>query len=234
MNLTLSQTSINSLGLDALVRQVETSGAASLGMSWDVWFAAAADQLESDDSIDARFTDELAEMLGEAEEAITTGYDCGPALRRLVSVYHKSQQSKPLETRWREKAANLGLVQLETRTWDDLHKALDAAAAGRTGLATRWIDAVEETFLAAWDGYEQSDVLASEVTAESVLGHRLLREGVEGWLEALDQFRQEMANVDRATVLARAEVGQRLLVVVQVIEQEAQDCVGLFAAAWTN
>jgi hypothetical protein len=235
MSLTLlDKANTTARGLDVLVRQLELGGVASLGHAWQTWFESAASQLESDDSIDARLTDELAESLAEAEEAIMTGYNCAPALRRLVSLYYRNQQSKPLETLWREKAANLGLVQLETRTWDDLHKALDAAAQGRSALVARWIDKVEETFLAVWESYQQSDILEEEVTAESVLGHRLLREGVEGWLEALSQFRDTLTAVDRAAVLAQAEVGQRLLMVVQVVEQEAQDSVGRFMAAWAN
>ena len=235
MGLTLVQnTNINSKGLDALVRQLESGGVVSLGAGWQHWFYAAATQLESDDTIDAHLTDELAETLSEAEDAITDGYDCGPALRRLVSLYYRNQQNKPLETLWREKAAALGAVQLDTPTWDDLHKALDAADAGRLSLVARWIDKVEETFLAAWEGYEGSDILEDEVTAESVLGHRLLREGIEGWLEALADFRQTLGAVDSRDILAKAEAGQRLLLVVQVIEQEAQDSVGRFMAAWAN
>ena len=235
MSLTLLDKANNTTrGLDALVRQLELGGVASLGFSWQSWFEGAAAQLESDDTIDVRLTDELAESLAEAEEALTTGYDCAPALRRLVRLYYRNQQGKPLETLWREKAANLGLVQLETSTWEDLHKALDAATAGRLDLVARWIDKVEETFLAVWESYQQSDILEQEVTAESVLGHRLLREGIEGWLAALAQFRATLTAVDRAAVLAQAEVGQRLLMVVQVIEQEAQDSVGRFMAAWAN
>jgi hypothetical protein len=234
MSLTLTQTITTNRGLDALVGQLESGGVFSLGLSWQTWFQNAAEQLELDDSIDPRLTDELAETLAEAEEAITSGRNSAPALNRLVSLYHRNQEGKPLEQRWREKAAGLGLVQLETRTWDDLHKALDAAEAGRLSLVGRWIDKVEETFLATWDGYEQSDVLEEEITAESVLGHRLLREGVEAWLEALALFRDTLGNLDRAGILALAEEGQRLLIVVQVIQREAQDSVSRFVAAWSN
>ncbi len=223
-------------GLDALVSELETSGLCSLGLSWQNWFQRAVEQLETDDSIDARLTDELAESLAEAEEAIADGCDSGPALRRLISLYHRNQESKPLELRWREKAASLGTIQLESRTWEDLHKALDASAAGRLAVVSRWIDKVEETFLAIWEGYERSDVLQEEITLESVLGHRLLREGVEGWLEALASFRESLDNFNlkRTAILTQAEAAQRLLMVVQVIEQEAQDSVGRFIAAWSN
>lgn len=235
MSLTLlDNVSTSGRGLDALVSQLEKGGVFSLGLGWRGWFENAALQLETDDTIDARLTDELAETLAEAEEAMVAGLNSQGALNRLVSLYYRNLESKPLEQRYREKAAGLGAVQLETRSWSDLHKALDAAEAGRLGLVTKWIDKVEETFLAAWDGYEGSDILEQEVTAESVLGHRLLREGVEGWLEALATFRDSLGSVDRAAVLAQAEVGQRLLMVVQIVEQEAQDSAGRFMAAWQN
>lgn len=233
MSLTLIENRTNA-GLEALVRQLEEGGAGSLGSGWQAWFEAAAEQLETDDSIDARLTDEFAETLAEAEAALLGGWNSGPALNRLVSLYYRNLHSKPLEQRWRARAEGLGMVQLETRSWLDLHKALDAAVAGRLGLVRKWIDNVEATFLAAWESYEGSDILEAEVTIESVLGHRLLREGVEGWLEALAIFRDSLGQVDRAAILAKAEIGQRLLIVVQVIEQEAQDSVSRFMAAWQN
>lgn len=234
MSHTLTPTVATSRGLDALIGQLESGGVSLLGRSWSAWFQSAAEQLECDDTIDPRLTDELAESLAEAEELIRSGRNSAPALNHLLSLYRQAQEGKPLEQRWREKAAGLGLVQLETRTWEDLHKALDAAEAGRLSLVGRWIDTVEETFLATWDEYEQSDVLEEEITAESVLGHRLLREGVEAWLEALALFRANLGHPDRTGILALAEEGQRLLVVVQVVQLEAQDSVSRFVAAWSN
>ena len=141
---------------------------------------------------------------------------------------------KPLETRWREKAASLGMVVLQTKTWNDLHKALDAAEAGRHALVLRWIDTVEEAFLASWESYEGGDVWEAEVTTEAVLGHRFLQEGIEGWLAALAEFRDTLGQLSRTSILALAEEGQRLLVTVQLNEQEADDTVGRFLAAWSN
>ncbi len=152
-----------------------------------------------------------------------------------LNTTKKPAQGLALETVWREKAQNLGLAQLETTTWEDLHKALDAAAAGRGTLAAKWIDLVEEKFLSTWESYEGSDVLEREVTAESVLGHRFLQEGLEGWLASLDTFRDGLSTgVDRSEVLSLAEEGQRLLMTVQIIEQEALELTERFMAAWAN
>ncbi len=146
-----------------------------------------------------------------------------------------ANRSPHLETVWREKAQNLGLAQLETSTWEDLHKALDAADLGRLTLVSKWIDLVEDSFLATWESYENSEVLEHEVTAEAVLGHRFLLEGVEGWLAVLADFRENLqAGVNRSEILAAAEVAQRLLIVVQIVEQETQDVADQFMAAWAN
>lgn len=138
-----------------------------------------------------------------------------------------------LESKLRGRAAGLGLVQLDSEHWNDLHLALDAAAAGRQAAVLRWIDVVEETFLKSWDSYEQSSVLESEVTRESVVGHLLFLEGVEGWLEALAQFRDSVHRPDRSAILSRAEQGQRLLIAVQELSRE-EDVTTRFLAAWSN
>lgn len=141
-----------------------------------------------------------------------------------------------LEATWRERADSLAPSQLEGSLWSDLHKALKAACEGRCSLAARWVDSVEEHFLAIWDSYEESDIWESEITSESVLGHRLLQEGVEAWLSALCTFRTALdrGRIVPQAVLEDAEIGQRLLIAVQLREAETQDCVSHFLAAWAN
>ena len=229
MELTLANPQSN--GLDTLVGQLENGGLFSLGGSWQAWFDGALSQLESDDSIDAALTDEMAECLDEALEAITLGSTCQPALNRLVSLYHRNQASLPLEAKWRRRAANLGAVQLESTTWEDLHVALDAAQSGRLAPVATWLEAVEQTFLSSWESYEQGDVLEDEITTESVLCHRFLMEGTELWLEALAIFRDSLGGpIDRAAVLQAAEAGQRLLILVQLLDQEAEEAMERFFA----
>ncbi len=226
MSLTLVN---NQNGLDNLVGQLEKGGLFSLTGSWKAWFDAAVAQLETDDSIDSRLTDEMADCLGEAEEAITQGYNCQPALNRLVSLYHRNQDSLPLELKWRRRAAGLGAVQLDSATWEDLHLALDAAQAGRIAPVPKWLDAVEQNFLTSWESYEEGDVLEEEITTESVLCHRLLMEGTELWLDAIATFRDSLGgSIDRDSVLELAEAGQRLLILVQILDQEAEEATDRF------
>lgn len=216
----------SSTGLDSLVAALQNDGFAALKASWQVWFEQAAEQLECDDSFDPQLTDQMVDCLVEAEDALLSGGDANLALKRLVALYHSQAKLDSLEELWLFKASQLGTAQLETETWNDLHKALEAAQSGRTSLVERWLDCVEEEFLAAWEGYEATDVLEEEITTESVLCHRFLLEGVEGWLEALTIFRETLGpELDRSAILRTAEQAQRLLILVQLLETEAEEAL---------
>lgn len=207
-------------GLEALVEQIQAGGMASIMVSWRSWFERAARQLETDDSLDARLTDAIAEKLAEAEEALELGRDGSSSLRNLANLY---RQERSLENRWARRAKSLSPAQLQTVTFKDLQKALDAASKKRFKLVKAWLDRVEQRLFSTWERYESSVVLPEEVTTESVLGHRYLSQGIEGWLEALAEFRATLeTGVDRESVLSRAEAAQRLLLAVQ-LEQE-QNC----------
>jgi hypothetical protein len=132
-------------------------------------------------------------------------------------------------------ACELSITQLRSTLWDDLVKALDAAAHAPE-LVEAWLDHSETELLRSWEGYEQGDVLANEVTIESILGHEFLSSGLEEWLQALAELRDglSLGRVDRAAILARAEAGQRLLVTVQAIEDERRSLRQNFIAAWMN
>lgn len=221
-------------GLDALIKEIEFGSKAAVVASWTLWYENAMSQLESDDAIDARYTDALAESLETIDAALADNGSAERAFRGLLSLYHAHEEAVSVEARWRRKAAGLGMLQLETELWTDLNRALDAAAAGKTALVANWLKGTRLTFRNAWQNYRNADVLLCEVTEESRAGHRLLGEGIANWLEALDLFHSTLSQVDRGTVLTMAEAGQRLLVGLQVIEQEDQDCADRFARAWAN
>lgn len=152
-----------------------------------------------------------------------------------MTLTHPST-ARGIESQWRERAATLGLAQLETPLWTDLGLALEAVSAGRKQAVLRWVDLAEESFISVWEGYESGDVLESEITAESVLGHTLLSEGIENWLDALALLRDglECGTIERDEILELAESGQRLLIAVQLFEEESTDCASQFFAAWAN
>jgi hypothetical protein len=217
-------------GLELLVNRVSACGAGSLGRNWQAWFSAALEQLEMDDSFDAHEADGMADALAEAEEALAEGRACEEALHRLVSLFTLA------DTRagWTAKARGLSPDELAGTTWDDLHKALDAVASAPSVVA-RWIDHAQAEIAALWRHYQGSDVLSSEVTVESILGHQFLGQGVAHWLAALAELRQALSKgLDRAAVLAKAEAGQRLLVALQAVEEERASARQNFIAAWMN
>lgn len=211
-------------GLADLVQQVANGVTFRPNDDWNSWFEAAMAQLETDDLIDSRFTDSMADCLFEAEDALKTGFDFRPALKRLCHLYHRNLESQPLELVWRRRAASLGAVQLSSSTWNGLQAALDDVARGPSKRVAVWLDQIEEYFLGCWETYEEGDVLESEITTESVLCHRFLQEGTELWLEAISAFREGLSlGVCRQTVLKLAEEGQRHLVLVQILHEEMEN-----------
>ena len=216
-------------GLEALVQRLQVGGMASITASWQSWFERAAWQLENDDSLDVRLSDAIAEKLAEASEALERGYDGSSSLHGLVSLY---QQGQSVESRWSRRAQGLTWDQLQTVTFKDLQKALDAAEKKSFKLVRAWLDRVEQRLFSTWESYETSVVLPDEVTTESVLGHRYLSQGIEGWLEALAELRETLeSGVDRVSVLGRAEAAQRFLLTMQIEQDQAPTKRALLALA---
>jgi hypothetical protein len=218
-------------GLDALVDHLQTGG--TLGDDWAQWLQAAFGQLEADNTIDAHRADNLADTLSEMEEQLTEGYDATQAVQRLLSLY---SDTPSLEELWRDRAENLLPAQLQTTLWSDLHRALAAVESGRHQVVSRWIDLVENRMLARWDDYENLELLDEEVTCESVAGHHILCDGLEGWLCALAELRHGLGTgfVNRQGVLESAEIGQRLLVTLENVQKESVSPLDWLVEAWRN
>lgn len=214
-------------GLEVLVEQIQRGGISSITASWKSWFERAIRQLEVDDTLDPHLTDVLADRLVEADEALEVGEDGSLFLNDIVDLF---QDGGRLERRWEFLAQNLTNEELETITFLDLKKALAAAEQGSLDIVNAWIDLVEDRFISTWEGYEESTVLPEEVTAESVLGHRYLTQGVEIWIEALVMFRNTLeSGLDREEILALAEQAQRYLVVVEVEQKRNTPHLALFS-----
>ncbi len=147
----------------------------------------------------------------------------------LVTLSSPKANHQTLEDAWLQRADQLGLAQLDSPVWNDLHDALHAVGSGYHQAVKEWIHLVEDRFLATWESYESGDVLDEEVSTESVLCHRFLMEGVELWLSALADFRDSVDDrVDRDSILKQAEAGQRFLVLVQLINDEAESVTNNF------
>ena len=70
----------------------------------------------------------------------------------------------------------------------------------------------------AVQGYRATSLAPSEVTAESWVGNRLLNQGLEAWLRALQRLIQD-PDGEWEPALEEAEQGTRLLVAVQKLHQ---------------
>lgn len=87
------------------------------------------------------------------------------------------------------------------------------------------LEEMEELLEKAYRPYREARVVDSEITAESAAAHRVLMEGIESWMTALEMIRQEddpEEETDWSGALARAEYGNRLLVAVQVFNARLQ------------
>lgn len=153
--------------------------------------------------------DPTASVLAEIEAALWEGTVPAAALRELAEawVVEEVSDADALEDEVRRMAAGLPPGEWHTTFYAQALAALEDPAL---------LDPMRARIQEAWDGYSQTPILAEEVTAETTVGHRLLLEGLETWLLALDQLeacaREEM---EPAEALATAEVANRLLVAVQ-------------------
>lgn len=219
MSVNTLQVTTTSRGLDDLVARLEQGGILA---SWEVsgeCLAAALEQLEVDDRFDGALTDAMVDTLVMAEDAMTEGQSVAGALNRLVSLYNRARREGGLERVWRGRVADLTQDDLETELWLDLHEVLDLVADGDQDTAESWLEETSHRFQSAWARYESETVFfEDEITSETVLCHRFLKEGAGLWLEAL--LKLQSGQVDAEEVLRTAEQGQRLLVMVQVIEDE--------------
>ena len=75
-----------------------------------------------------------------------------------------------------------------------------------------YLDNRYQAIRTAWDEYRVTPVVPAEVTAETYVGHRLLGEGLQAWLGALERD-------PGAEALAEAEWGTRLLIAVQMLHR---------------
>ncbi len=79
------------------------------------------------------------------------------------------------------------------------------------------LDRIQADIETAWEEYMQRPLAPTEVTAESVAGHRLLVEGLAAWMEGL-----ELARLDPLSdeAVERAAQGSRLLFTLQSFSRQ--------------
>lgn len=144
------------------------------------------------------------------------------ALGRLVANWEAYEQPAVvpdgvlLEQEFRRAASELPEQEWATDAYQGALRAIEAYEAGDDDALENWSRALSERLETAWNQYSEVPVLSEEITAETVVGHRLLKEGFQGWYDAQELLilaAEEDGDFEEG--LARAEEASRLLVAVQ-------------------
>lgn len=143
-------------------------------------------------------------------------------LQMLVSNWESYEQPETvpegvlLEQEFRRMAAELPEQEWATDAYHGALRAIEAFEAGDDDALENWSRALSQRLDSAWAGYSDVPLMPEEVTAETVVGHRLLKEGFQGWFDAQELLilTAEQGG-DFGEGLVRAEEASRLLVAVQ-------------------
>lgn len=128
-----------------------------------------------------------------------------------------------LEQEFRDLALGLPSLDWHSRSYGRLLKVLEQLESGAGDGFYEYLDSKRQLLDEAWARYAQTPVLHSEVTAESVVGHRLLQSAIDAWMFALDLLEQAAENRQSFRPgLAQAELGNRLLTAVDRLNDRTQ------------
>lgn len=173
------------------------------------------------------------EMLEALEELLHELEGGGLPKEALLGFLHRFRLTptdrEPVELRMERElrvlAGKLTEQQWCTESYLTLEQGVDAYLdEGDDGPLLDALETMSEVIEQAYRPYREATVLDSEVTAESYVGHVLLREGIEHWLCALELLREEddSGDTDWSEALGEAELGNRLLVAVQFFNEKIQ------------
>lgn len=224
----LEKTTAGTQGLDLIASLVRRGTRIT---TLDPWIESAFNQLETDDSISCETTDQLADLLEHAQELTAQGLSPVAPLQTLCRIYYPQHC---LETVWAQCADDLTEEDLDSETWQEFAWALDALTEQDWETARDWVEEMADLYIGVWNEYEDMSILPSEVTQESVLGHKYLKQGVAHWLQALQLIQDgiDKGRLDLCRIKGEAESGQRLLLTVQIMEQEQQNNEKFYFANW--
>lgn len=136
-----------------------------------------------------------------------------------------------LEQEYRLLASSFDRTQWISRSYQRLSKALQDWDEGLVQPLCDYLDSKRQLLEEAWTRYERTPVLCSEITAETIVGHRLLQESIDLWLQALDLVEQATETGQPfSDALALAERGNRLLVAVERLNERTQSQARAMAA----
>lgn len=135
---------------------------------------------------------------------------------RHQNEYEQKPAADWLESDLETTAKRLPKWEWQTELYADFARVAEEVLTGGGETAEVKLDEVEQRVLRVWKSYGEVGIEESELTAESIAGHRFLKRGVTEWLEALNCLRSAMDGEDDLEVaLEHAEEANRLLVAVQ-------------------
>lgn len=171
--------------------------------------------------------DELDEILAQLEEGgmAIASLEAFRDRYSLLSVVADSA-AEALEDEYRRLAENLPDGEWCTENYVLVENGVDIYLdEGDDGPLLEALDTMSLVLESAYRPYREARIVDSEVSAESYVGHKLLQEGVECWLTALEMLRQEEDCPEESgwsDALRKAEEGNRLLIAVQRLNAQVQ------------
>jgi IS5 family transposase len=177
--------------------------------------------------------EELAEgdwrdpLLYEIEVSLWQGnvdVDLLSAYARRVGEETAENYATVLEQRYRQIAANLEEREWYTALYDEALAVVDLAETGSIPQATQIVAQIRERLQLYWTSYATTPVMEDEISGETIVTHRLLQDGVEGWLQGLDQMDLAFAGkLSYDEALHTAETANRLLVATELLSASLKD-----------
>lgn len=196
-------------------------------------------EIEIKEQVEAGLEDEAqaGEDMLDALSAIHATLNSGESADSLIQAFRENFWVDPnsaqppevvLEEELREIASGITRERWCTESYETLEQAINALLdGGDEDVFWDFLDGVEKNLERSAESYAQTDILAKEVTIESLVIHKLLCEGIHEWQAAIAVVREgdPDADPDWEAMLARAEAGNRLLITVQIYYGRLQRAV---------
>jgi len=122
-----------------------------------------------------------------------------------------------LEEEFRKLAQELPEEQWRTSQYLELIRQLDESEEAQL---LDYLQGRRAALRESLESYRRNQLLDQEVTEETLTGHRLLEEGIQGWIQGVDMLLQVVPrHGDCEPALDQIEAANRVLVSVQRLHQ---------------
>jgi hypothetical protein len=133
-------------------------------------------------------------------------------------AYLRVDESKPVAEQMEEDllkvAGRLPRWEWNTERYQQAVEAVQARRSGNSSLAEEKLAGLELQITSAFEPYSLTRLAPEEITAEAVVGHRLLQRGCQEWLDGVNFIRSEpVGSLEEG--LRMVENANRILVAVQ-------------------